>query len=110
MLYFEKRHHKRVSTIIMADLCLPEPSNEILARGCVTDLSMSGLQVETENPLTIEGEFSVRFYLPNGMGFENILAKIMRRRHESITHVYGLQFIRIRLIDRLRIWWYITSR
>ncbi len=109
-LYVEKRRHKRISTIIMADLYLPEPANEVLGRGCITDLSMSGLQVETKDPLTIDKEFSLRFYLPNGMGFENISAKIMRSWQASITHVYGIRFTKIGLVDRLRIWWYITSK
>ena len=109
-LNMEKRRHKRVSTIVMADLYLEEKNNHMLGRGCITDLSVSGMQIETEDPLDIEHEFSIRFYLPNGMGFENLRGKIMRHKKESITYDYGIRFTRIKLFDRLRIWWYITSR
>lgn len=109
-LYIEKRRHKRISTIIMVDLLITEKNNQLLGRACMTDLSISGMQVETKDELNSEGEFAVRFYLPNGMSFENVYAKIMRRRKESITHVYGLRFTRIPFLDRMRIWWYITTR
>jgi len=109
-LYVEKRRHKRVSTIIMADLYAKDQSGRMVGRGCITDVSVSGIQIETKEPLQIEGDFVVRFYLPNGMGFENLEGRIVRTSKASITNVYGIKFTKISFFDRLRLWWYIATR
>ncbi len=108
-IHFEKRKSKRLSTVILADLYTLD-MKAIQARGCITDISVGGMQIETNEPIDVQGEFAMTWYLPNGMSFRNIRGEIRRTAKETFTYVYGIQFTNIRFYDRLRIWWYITTR
>ena len=51
----------------------------------------------------------LKFFMPNGMAFDGIIGQI-RRTQKEMTFVYGVQFLEIRWMDRVRLWWYITTR
>ena len=105
-LRIEKRRHKRLKTIILADIYAIN-GNRLLGRGCITDISAGGVQIETREPVTVDEEFILKFYLPNGTSFDKIKGVIVRRNKESFTYLYGIKFTEISFSDRVKIWWYV---
>ncbi|MEK6647026.1 MAG: PilZ domain-containing protein [Candidatus Firestonebacteria bacterium] len=105
----EKRKHLRISTIILADLYALDRFNTFLGRGCITNVSTSGMQIETKDPITASSsDFLLKFSLPNGTFFDQIRGRIMRVKKDTFTQIYGIRFTRIHWKDKFKIWWFLT--
>src|SRR3989338_5397914 len=103
--YLEKRQPRRLSMIVMADLSSMD-GKKMFGRGCITDVSIGGLQIETKEELPLPENamvVSLNFYLPIGMGFISVQGHL-RRASKEMAYQYGVQFTEIRWFDRLRLW------
>jgi c-di-GMP-binding flagellar brake protein YcgR len=106
--YVEKRKHKRIPAVILVDLYTPDNSL-YLGRGCITDISFGGMQIETKEKID-ESNVSLKFFLSTGVKFENIHARIVRTTKTSFTYIYGLKFLSMNLFDKLRLWLFIHTK
>ncbi len=101
----EKRRHVRVSNIIMVDI-YNYFSGKFISSGFITDICVGGMRVESNEQLDAEDEVLLKFILPTGNYFDNMKGKIVRTGKESVTIFYGISFLDISLLDKLRLWFY----
>jgi len=69
---------------------------EILGRGVVTDVSLSGLAIETEVDMDLNRNFDLHVEIPL-----NIRARVVRSLAPGRLKRYGLKFIGQGFLDRL---------
>ncbi|MFH1823761.1 MAG: PilZ domain-containing protein [Candidatus Firestonebacteria bacterium] len=99
----KRRKYTRISAVVMAEL-FSLPDKKIIGKACITDLSLGGMRVETNEPLKTDDMFLIKFSLPNGQYFDKIKSKIVRSAKVDFTFTYGIKFTEINLIDRIRLW------
>jgi c-di-GMP-binding flagellar brake protein YcgR len=96
-----KRGSIRIDTVILADVA--DTVHSITGRGCIVDLSMGGMKIETKDNLDRADYVDVTFALPNGTTFRRIRGRIMRKTKGTLTFIYGIRFVEISMWDRFKI-------
>ena len=99
----KRRKYRRIKAIIMADL-FSLPEEVLIGKACITDLSLGGMRIETNEALRVGDVLLIKFLLPNGQYFDKIRGRIVRTSKESFTFTYGIKFTEISLIDRIKLW------
>ncbi|MEW6041002.1 MAG: PilZ domain-containing protein [Elusimicrobiota bacterium] len=101
-----KRKFLRISSSILIDL-YERGSVVPKGRGCIVDISLGGLAVETEASIAIGDELFVRIFLheKEGKEFEPIemYATVMRFQQVGNLYHYGLKYSRMGIIRKFKI-------
>ncbi|MEW6556428.1 MAG: PilZ domain-containing protein [Elusimicrobiota bacterium] len=96
----EKRKHKRLPTTIIADI-YDAATLELKGKGCIFDLSKSGIALETNLKLDKTKPFFIRMNIPM-----EILCRIIRSESEDAqtgVYRYGLKYSRIKMSDAIKL-------
>lgn len=102
---YEKRKHSRIDIVLTADVFrFSHYEPKFLGKGVITDLGIGGMKIETNDVIDEKEELLIKFFLPEGVYFDNIRGKIVRTRKESFTFTYGIRFIEMKFRDKFRIW------
>ena len=99
------RINKRLSAIIIADI-FSTPDRIQIGKGCITDFSLGGIRIETNEPLKEDEIFIFKFLLPDGQFFDGVRGKVVRSYKETFTFAYGVRFLEVRFRDRIKLWIY----
>ena len=91
----ERRRHHRHHSNMFIDVETIGTSEQV-ARGIVTDVSSSGLAMESDNDLSIDKDFNCFVEFPVKMK-----VKVVRRRRKGQSIVYGLRIVEPGMFDRL---------
>lgn len=93
----EKRKHKRLPTTIVADIYDSE-TLELKGKGCIFDLSKSGIALETNLKLDKHKPFFIRMNIPM-----EILCRIIRIDEKEGFYRYGLKFSKLKMSDAVKL-------
>jgi hypothetical protein len=105
MNHFEKRRHERINTIIRADLfTFSQYDPRFVGKGVITDIGIGGMKLETNDVIEEGEDLLIKFFLPRGQYFDNIRGRIVRTQKDSFTFIYGIRFIDIKFLDKIKIW------
>ena len=100
----KKRKYDRIPATILAEL-YPIGSIVSQGRGCVVNLSLGGVAIETETSFAVGTELDLVINLPLQM-----TGRIVRsEKVEGNFNRYGIEFTKSNLLDRLRIRRYIRN-
>ena len=100
---YEKRRHDRIDAIIKVDI-FEYRGGKFLGKGYITDISISGLRVETNDEINDSEDLFIKFLLPNGYYFDGIRSRILRTQKDSFSFIYGIRFVELFFKDKFRIW------
>lgn len=104
----QKRKHMRADTNILVDL-FSEDALVNMGRGCVVNISFSGLAIETESKLEIDSNVLMDVRLPNAGKPLEIHAKVVRQQDMGNVFRYGLRYTRIPMHKRIYLFLYIHN-
>lgn len=104
----ERRKHKRVPLAALIEV-LSKDSDENICKGFIKNLCEEGLAFETTKRLKLDGEFKLRFTLPNGWNFD-ILGEIRHVNDGILTIAHGAKFTKITEKDKKNIKAYIKHK
>lgn len=101
MSILNQRRYERVPTVVLVDLYTPG-SGLSKGRGCVVDISLGGLAIETTLELTDGTELV--FEIEKGMP---IHGRVVNVRQQLPVNRYGLVYTQLSFWKRLRLWMYV---
>jgi hypothetical protein len=104
----ERRESDRVPLAALLEI-FSKDSEVNVCRGFVKNLGEDGLAFETSKRLRLNGEFKLRFTLPDGWNFE-IIGEIKYIKEGILTIAHGARFTKIEEKDKKAIKEYIESR
>jgi len=98
------RKSKRVSSAILIDI-FETTSAVPKGRGCIVDLSIGGLALESEASLPIGDELFLRIYVhdSNDAAPVEFYAQVMRFQEFGNIYHYGLKFTRLGFFDKFKL-------
>lgn len=100
---YEKRRHKRVNAHIKADIYVYSYYDpKILGKGIISNLSAGGVKFESSDDINEDEDLLITFFLPNGKKYYNIRSRIVRKQKVSFVFTYGMKFIEMKLMDKIR--------
>ncbi|MDD5686603.1 MAG: PilZ domain-containing protein [Elusimicrobia bacterium] len=92
----EKRKHRRLPTTIIADI-YDGDSFEIKGKGCIINLSKTGIAIETNVKLEKKKPFFMRLNVPM-----EVLCEIVRIDEKDNLFNYGIKFSKIKFSDTMK--------
>ncbi|OIO75173.1 MAG: hypothetical protein AUJ85_03880 [Elusimicrobia bacterium CG1_02_37_114] len=100
-----ERKYKRASTAILLDMA-PVDSLTRKSRGCIVDLSLGGMAVESETDYKMDREILLSINLPI-----RITGKIVRKEWNTQENLYnyGIEYTKISFFDKLRLKKYVKT-
>lgn len=93
----EKRRHRRLPTTIVADIYNGE-TLELNGKGCVFDLSNSGIALETNFKLDEKKPFFMRLNIPM-----EVMCEILRTEEKDGIYRYGVKFSKLKMSDAVKL-------
>ncbi len=93
----EKRRHRRLPTTIVADIYSGE-TLELNGKGCVFDLSNSGIAFETNFKLDEKKPFFMRLNIPM-----EVMCEIIRTEEKDGIYRYGVKFSKLKMSDAVKL-------
>ncbi|MFH0947820.1 MAG: PilZ domain-containing protein [Elusimicrobiota bacterium] len=93
----EKRKHRRLPMMIVADIYNAE-TLELSGKGCVFDLSKTGIAFETNFKIDEKKPFFVRMSIPM-----EVMCEIMRAEEKDGIYRYGVKFSKLKMSDVVKI-------
>ncbi|MFA5778740.1 MAG: PilZ domain-containing protein [Elusimicrobiota bacterium] len=93
----EKRKHRRLPTTIVADIYSGE-TFELNGKGCVFDLSKSGIAFETKIKLDEKKPFFMRLNIPM-----EVMCEILRTEEKDGIYRYGVKFSKLKMSDAVKL-------
>jgi len=93
----EKREHRRLPTTIIADIYNGE-TMELCGKGCVFDLSNSGIAFETKLKLDEKKSFFMRLSIPM-----EVMCEILRTEEKDGIYKYGVKFSKLKMSDAVKL-------
>ena len=93
----EKRKHRRLRTMIMADVYNGE-TFELEGKGFVSDLSESGIAFETNLKLDKKKSFFMRLNVPL-----EVVCEILHIDEKDGVYQYGVKFIKLEMSDAIKL-------
>jgi len=100
------RKYERGCLNILVNIYEPDSTLSV-GRGFIRDVSLGGMGIETGAEFKEGNILSLDFTAPNGMRFKNIEGTIVRIKKDVMVYNMGIRFTRIKILDKLKIWWYV---
>jgi len=99
-----KRKYVRIPVTILVDLYPPDSSVK-KGRGCIVNLSLGGMAIETEAELELNSEIFLRINLPSDgkSAILDVFANVIRQQQIGNLYHYGLRYTRINFFEKLRL-------
>ncbi|OGS27471.1 MAG: hypothetical protein A2297_07750 [Elusimicrobia bacterium RIFOXYB2_FULL_48_7] len=101
-----KRKHLRADSDILVDIFSADAIVN-RGRGCVVNISLGGIAIETESALDLGHELLIDMKLPGGTRPIEIHAKVVRQQNMGNLFHYGLKYTRLGLLQRIKLFFYI---
>ena len=103
---FERRKHIRVTTKILVDIYAREGHKK--GRGCITDISMGGIGVESE--LDIPKLADIYMFVMIEPISMDVYGKIVYKAEKMQgLFKYGIQYTKVSLWKKIKLKWYIRK-
>lgn len=93
----EKRKHRRLPTTIIAEIYDGE-TLEVKGKGCIFDLSKSGIAFETNLKLNEKKPFFMRLNMPM-----EVMCEILRKEEKDGIYKYGVKFSKLKMSDAIKL-------
>ncbi|MFN3966538.1 MAG: PilZ domain-containing protein [Endomicrobiia bacterium] len=99
-----RRKYIRIPVTILVDL-YPSDSLAKKGRGCIVDLSLGGMAIETEAELELNSEIFMRINLPTdgGQTIFDVFANVIRKQDMGNIFHYGVKYTRINFFEKLKL-------
>ena len=108
MVKAERRKHPRVEVNVLLDLYV-FGSLKSQGRGCITDLSLGGLRLETESDFEVHTPLDLRLPLSEEIPLD-FVGEIVWKRPGTPGHIYGVKFTDLGFGEKRRLQKYIIAR
>ncbi len=103
----ERRKSQRMPLAVLLEICAQETHRSV-GKGFITNLSDSGLALETMERLSLGDNFLLRFTLLNGWSFD-VLGEVVYARDGVLTKAYGIEFAKINTDQRTKLKNYVAA-
>ena len=103
-LVVEKRKHKRKKCEIVVDLNSPSETDQYISKGCVKDISMGGIRLESCQKLDPK-DILITFEPDSFLGGMSISGKITRVEKDKLSYSYGVEFRSLRFWEKIKLWY-----
>ena len=100
----ERRRYPRISTSILINL-LDSENKTPKCQGCIRNLSLGGVALESDTKLTVGTNLLLRINIPI-----EVLGKIVWIEQYGKSYKYGIKFKKISLFDKLKLKKYIETK
>ncbi|OGF45267.1 MAG: hypothetical protein A2231_11085 [Candidatus Firestonebacteria bacterium RIFOXYA2_FULL_40_8] len=104
----ERRKHNRVKFETVVDLKLPSDAGRFISRGRVKDISLGGLKFESCQELSTN-ELLVSFCNGSFLDGSEIECRVIRAVKDKLSYIYGVEFKKLNLLDKAKIWYKTTA-
>lgn len=104
--YMVKRRHQRISVAILIDIYLTESSIP-KGRGCIVNISIGGMAIESSTDLGLNTEIFLRVELdPEVFSFHG---QIVRKDSKGPVFHYGVRYKKMSWFEKFKLRRYINS-
>jgi len=101
-----KRKFIRAATDILVDLFSADALMNT-GRGCIVNISLGGIAIETESSFELDRELLVYAKLPNTEKPLEIHAKVVRQQNLGNIRRYGLKYTKVTAVERIKLFAYV---